>query len=126
MNECINNFNYLKDDILYLYVNSNKQTIFSSFFEKLRNSIAHGTFNLVNKSFLFIGQISSKKQGKADINFLLNISNIGLLKSLINELSKGVCSFVEAFFENKDPPPRSFIIIASFSRNILYFFQKRG
>ena len=43
----------LNKNLLYIHVN--KMTSFFAFFEKIRNSIAHGTFNLTNRFFM-IGQ----------------------------------------------------------------------
>lgn len=42
-----------------LYIHANGITTFKSFFEKARNSIAHGTFNQSNRFFM-VGQKSSK------------------------------------------------------------------
>lgn len=56
--------NDIEKNLIFIY--SNGKTIFNSFFEKMRNSIAHGTFNLSNRFFM-IGQ--NKNQITSDINF---------------------------------------------------------
>lgn len=94
LNEELDSFsiNDIEKNLVFIY--TNEKTLFNSFFEKMRNSIAHGTFNLSNRFFL-IGQ--NKNKITSPINFYFqtkcNIYNkfnemlesLSLMKS-INEL----------------------------------------
>ena len=55
-----------------LYVHQSQTSIFYSLFEKMRNSLAHGTFNLSNRYFMY-GQAKSKII--SPFNFYLQIRN---------------------------------------------------
>jgi len=53
-----------------LYIHQGKNSIFYSLFEKMRNSLAHGTFNLSDRYFMY-GQVKSKRDSQ--FNFYLQI-----------------------------------------------------
>ena len=75
--KCLNAYVEADDEIdkfkNVLYITKNaSETLFESFFNKLRNSIAHGTFNNVRDTFYFVGQLKAKIE--SPINFYLKLS----------------------------------------------------
>ena len=68
-----------------LYLHANGITSFTSYFEKTRNSIAHGTFNKSNRFFM-VGQKSSKQNSV--MNFYYQTSNefCDQLKNIVTSL----------------------------------------
>lgn len=84
-----------------LYIHANGITVFYSFFEKIRNSIAHGTFNYsTNPShFFMIGQKSSKQNSLINLYYQTTGNINKNFKSLYEELQKtsNITDLCEAF-----------------------------
>lgn len=74
---------YYQKEVYFLSFLKSKNSSFYEFSSKIRNSIAHGTFNiLTNNKVEFVGQFKPKQESK--INFIMRISNISLLEVLFN------------------------------------------
>lgn len=87
-----------------LYIHANGVTSFMSFFEKIRNSIAHGTFNLSNRFFM-IGQKSSKLTSVMNFYFQINNEFESKLKEVLELLVENMdedklCKKTLELFEN--------------------------
>lgn len=76
-----------KEHILLLDNKNGKASVFYAFNEKLRNSFAHGTFNILDDgTALFVGQAKAKKEGP--MNFYLRIKEyrfVSMWQSLITK-----------------------------------------
>lgn len=87
VNNYINNMNNLENNI---YIYDNKKSFTKKFYEYIRNSIAHGSFNTLDKDIIFIGQIKPKID--ADINFYFKThyeyfyENLNKVEKLLNNL----------------------------------------
>ena len=68
-----------------LYLHASGTTTFTSFFEKLRNSIAHGTFNKSNRFFM-IGQKNSKPNSYINFYFQTSSENHEKITSIVNSI----------------------------------------
>ena len=76
---------YGKDSAALLILKDERVGVVYSFFNRLRNSIAHGSFNFINgKGWVFIGQ--SSKNIDSNINFYLHINEVERFEILINTL----------------------------------------
>ncbi len=75
----------LLKNIMCIHMNLSKEkSLFYVYFERLRNSLAHGTFNFYNGKFYHMGQWQAKVESK--INFLLQ-SNKSVFE-IINIIDK--------------------------------------
>lgn len=73
--------------VLLLHTPRGKVSVLNSFYEKLRNSIAHGTFNrLPQVGYRFIGQFRAKPE--SPINFYLQIKGLEQLDVLNRSMSQ--------------------------------------
>ena len=74
-------------NVLFMRKNKESETIFESFFNKMRNSIAHGTFNNVKNTFYFVGQTKAKIE--SPINYYLKLSKTSI-KNIYKCLNKAI------------------------------------
>lgn len=75
----------LSKDLLYIHAKGT--AIFTSLFEKMRNSIAHGTFNRTNR-FIMIGQVKSKIDSPMNFYYQTNGDYNNRFKSLLKLLQE--------------------------------------
>lgn len=74
----------LNKNMLFLFPGKN-ETVFMGFFEKLRNSIAHGTFNVSNRFFM-LGQAKSKQISKVNFYYQTSTKNADRINYVLDRL----------------------------------------
>ena len=96
---------HVEDDesVLLLHNPKRKQSLLYAFDDKLRNSIAHGTFNqLKNGQYLFVGQFKARQN--SPINFFLRVCGLDLLETFNDEISSlchaGILEVLEKAYSN--------------------------
>ena len=78
-------------NILLLHNSRSSASILSAFYDKIRNSIAHGTLNCMDDgSHLLIGQFKAKRE--SPVCFYLRVNSLDLIKSF----NDGVSSLAES------------------------------
>lgn len=83
-----------KEKILLLGNSGYKESVLYAFDDKLRNSLAHGTFNVLeDTTALFVGQFSAKQS--AYMNFYLRIENFSYIADYRNAFTEFPQSLLE-------------------------------
>lgn len=90
---------------LFLCLSKRSNAVFNNYYEKIRNSLAHGAFNMYKNKYYYLGQNDSNIEGK--INFLLQTDNnifqtIDLIDNIYNECKENLDLFltecIKAYF----------------------------
>ena len=107
------------DDVLFLRYDESKNSLLPAFHEKVRNAIAHGTFNrLADGRYLFVGQNKAKQE--SPVNFFMRIGGLDLIDSFNNTVDELVGADV---FEVIKQTYNTVYPLDSVSKNL---FQRRS
>lgn len=91
-----------KEKILLLGNSKHKESVLYAFDDKLRNSLAHGTFNVLDDATaLFVGQLSAKQS--AYMNFYLRIEKFSYIADYRNsfmELPQSLLEFAKVIYSS--------------------------
>lgn len=83
---CVRNNECLPDNSIGIYLSS--KSLFFDLCHKIRNSVAHGIFNIIGDEFLGIGQIKAKLDSPINLRYKIKLPN-----------KKVFCELFESVFE---------------------------